>query len=124
MADQFVCEEIVRAKPKRAGRRGQRQRATARLNKLRVDYRAGTYVVGSHNREARCEGCEAIFPLWRTHKMRFCSRLCAGVDVKPAAVVKETRRQAKIRENERRRLRNGTGPRDAVCLECQGCFVA
>jgi 5-methylcytosine-specific restriction endonuclease McrA len=97
---------------KRVYSKEQRSRMKARellrTRAIRVAYQEGHYILGSWPREATCEACENVFPMWRTGKrMRFCSRHCSGKDesrLSPEQLAtKRATRKARQREGSRRR---------------------
>ena len=102
----------------RGDRTAERQRRRAYLEGLRQAYRCGVYVAGTAKREGNCEGCGNLFPFWRDHHMRFCSRVCSGRDL-PTDVANERRRRRHRISKLRWRRRQADLRRR--WFECDGC---
>lgn len=93
----------TRLRRRRSYTRGQRAKwngaVLAKAREARAAYRAGSYVAGSYHREATCNGCGRLFPMWRSgEQMQFCSRECAF-----KARVATPERKAASRERDRAR---------------------
>jgi len=87
-------------------RRGCKEREIAKARAARAEYRAGRYVIGSYHREATCEGCKQIFPMWRSgERMRCCSQQCNG-------------RRLRVE----REPRKPKAPTERRCVHCDSLF--
>jgi hypothetical protein len=107
---------------------GQRLRSRAKALALRDAYKAGTYVSGSHHREATCLGCGNVFPIWRTGGMSFCSRVCSGRDIYTAQqaidrVKTSRRKQNRVSRQVAKAARHVVLDVPTTCMECGGQFI-
>lgn len=102
----------------RGDRVAQRQRAWAKARVIKAVYEAGEYEPGSYHRETKCEGCHKTFPMWRTERMRFCSRVCAGLDRYSAEERADITRRRAGAKKRRRRIRRKAERAQRACDVC------
>lgn len=98
----------------------------AKRKAIKVVVEAGDYRPGSYHREATCEGCARIFPVFRPAYHRFCSRRCAGVDVllpeQRTEKRREHRRKRKRRRAASKQAERATSPK--TCPACAATFIS
>jgi HNH endonuclease len=115
----------VRVPQTKESRRRCWDRQIAKARFARSEFRIGQYVLGSYHREATCEGCKRVFPMWRAgEQMRFCSKKCAAVahgDARRRTPEEAVAAHARASKRESERSRALTMARRLLGLACAHC---